>query len=855
MPTTDDIVTQFLVKGDDTLRATFRSLGGAAGALESQLGRLGVAGDALAAIGGYKLAGGVKSAAAALLDSSGKMEQYRAAFELLTGSADAGNKKIKELQQFAAKTPFSMSGLVENSKQLLAMGFTANELIPTMTALGNAMSALGGNDEMFGRVLYNLGQIRAQGKAYAVDLRQFAMAGINVAQVMEKATGQKMTQDQLTEMDGEEFIRDFMKGLNLTFGGMLDKMTNTLPGKLNDLGDAFERLKIDIGDTFSDDAKRAIDDITSGVKYLEKLTTEHPGVIKTFLYGAGGAAALTGGTLFFGSLAGAYKNLTDVLGGATRAKKALEAATKADTAAEAVKSFIAGKEGAAINKVGTAAKTTAAAKKALGAGATQEAEATAAAASKIAQIEKARIVSSKNLSRSMVALEAVRTKATAAAKAAQNVPVQAEAMDAARNVLNSWKDKAAAAAEAAKAAVGTKGETAAAARAAAAAEKVVVAERKIEGLQKARAALQATADAKAAEAARNVLEAEKKVASLRNARASLNIAGNAAKAEFEAAAKAEAAALAKVGEAAEKTASKLGMLSRVKSFLGKPIFSDAKAFQMIAGSTNEVTGLGTGIAGRAASLTAGGVATGAALGAFGAYNNVQDTQALGYSAAQSAAQGAFVGVGEAAVAMFVPGGAVAVGITEGLHLLFNKLYNEPMEKKAKEGNGLDQQTNQKITQSSPADRAAIYQTRADQLNDEISKLQEQRVGADPFTRRSLDAQINEKYADMRQAEENAKSWRNVAKQQSAAAEKKKEDAEQAKLDDWNRLALDPKWQRGERRRNIAALQEAAAARAAQNAQARDRRDGSRVVILPESRGDKAARWRHHATMTPMPSFS
>src|SRR5690349_12664723 len=70
-------------------------------------------------------------------------QQTRIAFSGILGSAEEADKRLRELQQFAAGTPFEFAGLAESAQQLLAVGFTADDIIPTMTKLGNVAATLG----------------------------------------------------------------------------------------------------------------------------------------------------------------------------------------------------------------------------------------------------------------------------------------------------------------------------------------------------------------------------------------------------------------------------------------------------------------------------------------------------------------------------------------------------------------------------------------------------------------------------------------------------------------------------------------------------------------------------------------
>ncbi|MBD0327839.1 MAG: hypothetical protein ICV68_15500, partial [Pyrinomonadaceae bacterium] len=101
------------------------------------------------AIGGMTKGLTVASGASAFfgLKLAGSMEQTEIAFTTMMGSADAARAKLNELQDFASNSPFSFEGLTAASRRLLAVGFTSDQIIPTLTAVGDAASALNGGEE------------------------------------------------------------------------------------------------------------------------------------------------------------------------------------------------------------------------------------------------------------------------------------------------------------------------------------------------------------------------------------------------------------------------------------------------------------------------------------------------------------------------------------------------------------------------------------------------------------------------------------------------------------------------------------------------------------------------------------
>src|SRR4030042_3338044 len=122
----------------------------------------------------------------AMYEIAGKYEQIEVAFNVLTKSVSEAKYLLQDLEQFAKRTPFKFKDLIENSKFLMAMGFQAKEIIPTMEALGNAVSALGGGSDLIHRVILALGQMRAKARISAQEMRQLAEAGIPAWEILQQ---------------------------------------------------------------------------------------------------------------------------------------------------------------------------------------------------------------------------------------------------------------------------------------------------------------------------------------------------------------------------------------------------------------------------------------------------------------------------------------------------------------------------------------------------------------------------------------------------------------------------------------------------------------------------------------------
>ena len=60
----------------------------------------------------------------------------------MLGSASQATKLLSELSHFAKGTPFGLTEIRENAKQLLAMNIQSSKLIPTLKMLGDISAGL-----------------------------------------------------------------------------------------------------------------------------------------------------------------------------------------------------------------------------------------------------------------------------------------------------------------------------------------------------------------------------------------------------------------------------------------------------------------------------------------------------------------------------------------------------------------------------------------------------------------------------------------------------------------------------------------------------------------------------------------
>ena len=198
---------------------------------------------ALSAIAAVQLGGVFTSMAGSILNmgiasvqAAAQMRQYEIAFQTMLKSAEAGTQMLRDLQQFAAETPFDVPGVVSAGQQLMAFGFKAEEIIPMLTNLGDAASGLGLGTEGVSRLAYALGQMQTSGKLNAQDMMQLTSAGISAWDMLAQAAGKTVAEmkDLCSKgaIDSKAAVQTIVAGMNEQFGGMMAKTSDEVAGLL-----------------------------------------------------------------------------------------------------------------------------------------------------------------------------------------------------------------------------------------------------------------------------------------------------------------------------------------------------------------------------------------------------------------------------------------------------------------------------------------------------------------------------------------------------------------------------------------------------------------------------------------------
>lgn len=177
------------------------------------------------------------AAATAGITYDAQIEKYETAFKTFLGSAEEASRAIKNIKDDAKKTPFDTTSLVKANQMLISTGVSADQAREDILALGEAVIATGGGNDELTRMASNLQQIKNAGKATAMDIRQFAYAGIDVYGILADYLG-KTTQEV---KDMEISYDDLTKALKKAgseggkYFGAMSNSSETLTGQVSAL--------------------------------------------------------------------------------------------------------------------------------------------------------------------------------------------------------------------------------------------------------------------------------------------------------------------------------------------------------------------------------------------------------------------------------------------------------------------------------------------------------------------------------------------------------------------------------------------------------------------------------------------
>ena len=245
-------------RGLARVQSSFKSLGGVALRVGKSL--LSPFAALTALFGAGALTAGLMSFVKGSSEAASSVESLTTQFTTLLGSTTAAKKRMEEITEFAAKTPFEISELAATSKLLEVMG---GKLIST----GDGLRLVGDAAAMAGQPLQEVGL--HIGRVFsAITSGTSAGESVNRLQELGLITGAtKLRFEELAaaQKKGKAEVLSGAQALKLLEGvmskarGGMAALSATTEGKLSNLRDNLDQLKVAFGKGFNDGFKIALD--------------------------------------------------------------------------------------------------------------------------------------------------------------------------------------------------------------------------------------------------------------------------------------------------------------------------------------------------------------------------------------------------------------------------------------------------------------------------------------------------------------------------------------------------------------------------------------------------------------------
>lgn len=257
-----------------TMRGVTRQVGGVKSSI------LGIAGATGAILAVNKAFDGMRIAARGAFDfiksasdEAAGIENLTMQFETLLGSAEKGKKRIEEIVDFAASTPFQIKGLAEASAMLQGMTQGALATGSGLRLVGDAAAAVNKPLEVVGMNIGKIYQGLTEGGEVAEATNQLMQYGL----VTGKAKIELQEFVKAAKAGDKAFMSEAqaLAKLSEMFAvteGAMERLAQTTDGKKSMVKDAMDQIKVAFGTGFNEGLKDALDATTDFLpKFKDKM--------------------------------------------------------------------------------------------------------------------------------------------------------------------------------------------------------------------------------------------------------------------------------------------------------------------------------------------------------------------------------------------------------------------------------------------------------------------------------------------------------------------------------------------------------------------------------------------------------
>lgn len=184
-----------------------------------------------------------------------KRETTKISFSTLLGGEDQADHFLADVLNTANTTPFLYDDLVSISKTMLSFGTAAEDVIPTLTKVGDAGAAMGLSTGDIGTVATYLGRMKSSNKASLEYLNPLMERGFSVFQWLADAKGTSVgsVYDMISkgQLSGTEAVSVILQKFEELYAGQMDKQSKTTEGLESTLQGLQENIQAAMGQGYN----------------------------------------------------------------------------------------------------------------------------------------------------------------------------------------------------------------------------------------------------------------------------------------------------------------------------------------------------------------------------------------------------------------------------------------------------------------------------------------------------------------------------------------------------------------------------------------------------------------------------
>jgi tape measure domain-containing protein len=228
-----------------------------------------------AAAGGIAILGGAVGTTG--IQFNAMQEQSKVAWETLLGTADAADKMIGKIQDFAATTPFAVENVDMMAKYMHNAGYEGQQMFDQLMKISDTASAFSLSASEAQEMARQMSQVQQAGVAYTEDLNILQDRGIPIFKAIAEEQGVMVKDVKKLASEGKITSEVYNAAFDRIAGGVegaSKKQSKTFNGMISTLKDNFGMLAGAMSEPFFNFLKGVLPQMISGVETLTALFKE-----------------------------------------------------------------------------------------------------------------------------------------------------------------------------------------------------------------------------------------------------------------------------------------------------------------------------------------------------------------------------------------------------------------------------------------------------------------------------------------------------------------------------------------------------------------------------------------------------